>query len=56
MNYITTFYENLFGHPNSTNISLNLENVSIINDQKRMELLKEFSMEEIKTALFSNGT
>lgn len=52
--YITNFYQGLFGHPDVSNISLDLDNIETINDQEDYAFFTSpFTMEELKKAVFS---
>ena len=43
----------MFGHPDVSNININISNASRINNEEAENLLKEFSEKEIKNAVFS---
>ena len=51
--YITSFYKNLFGHRDNSTTSLNIENPKMIQEQYRDILINEFSLEEIKNVVFN---
>lgn len=51
--YITKFYKGLFGHPESSSISLNIENPRTVPRDVADNLALEFSLEEIKHVVFN---
>ena len=51
--YITTFYKNLFGQAENSTINLNIQGSAEISPQTQDELVKDFSMEEIREVVFS---
>ena len=52
IDYITNFYRNLFGEADTSNISLCIENSNKISSAQKEMLIREFSLEEIKTTIF----
>lgn len=52
LSYITSFYEELFGHSKENNVSLNMEGVSKVKKEDIVELTKPFSLEEVKKVVF----
>ena len=45
--YITNFYKNLFGQPDSSTINLNIQNAPGFTREQAALLIKHFSMEEL---------
>lgn len=52
INYITSFYKNLFGRPEVSTISLVDDDFKTIPGETVNKLTAEFSMEEIKKVVF----
>lgn len=52
MDHITNFYKNLFGHPEVSSISLNIDNPKTVSANAGNKLVAEFSLEEIKNVVF----
>ena len=52
IDYITTFYKNLFGPPDNSSVSLNIDNPTKIQERYEKILIEEFSLEEIKKVVF----
>ena len=52
IDYITNFYKGLFGHPEVSHISLCVDNSTTMLPAHKEALVAEFSMEEIKKAVF----
>ena len=52
LDYITSFYKNLFGHPEVSHISLNIDDPAIVPLLAKEALISEFSLDEIKKAVF----
>lgn len=52
IDYITNFYKNLFGHPETSTISLDIDNPKTIPDGAVEKLITPFSLEEIKEVVF----
>ena len=50
--YITDYYKNLFCKPDIANVRLDIDNANRISQEEADELVKPFSMEEIKKAVF----
>jgi hypothetical protein len=50
--YITEFYKTVFGKSEISQISLDPEGVDKISNDDQKSLLKQFSLEEIKEAVF----
>lgn len=50
--YITNFYKNLFGHTRGNACSLNMEGVTQVSKEDKVELTKPFSLEEVKKVVF----
>lgn len=52
IHYITIFYKKLFGHPEVSNISLDVENPKTIPGGAADKLTAPFSLEEMKEVVF----
>ena len=52
IDYITTFYKNLFGPPDNSSVSLTINNPIRIPREYENILVEEFSLEEIKKVVF----
>ena len=50
--YITKFYKKLFGHPDTSPIQLNELGGQSITREQAEELIKPFSMEELREVVF----
>ena len=53
MEYIIFFYTNLFGPPDDSSISLDIDNVKKFSSVHSDKLIDEFSLEEIKHVVFN---
>lgn len=53
MQYITSFYKNLFGQTDPSSITLNIQATERISPQDAIELTRPFSKEELKSVVFS---
>lgn len=50
--YITGYYKTLFGHPDRSTVTLNIDNPRTIPRDFVDKMIDEFSFEEIKVAVF----
>lgn len=53
MEYITRFYKELFGPPDNSSVSLEVEHAKKISQEHRDKLIDKFSLEEIKHVVFN---
>lgn len=50
--YITNFYKDLFGHAETSPISLNIDNIDLIPNQDVEDLTKPFTLDELGEVVF----